>query len=163
MRVAYLHLPRFAMQRREPLLAAERAGAARAQEGTPPLALVQEVRGVQRVACLSTSASVAGVRLGMTLSAARALLPVLRDWPYHPSEEALALGSVAETLLTLAPATMSSAPDGFWLDASAASLLGGEEQLLARALGLLRTLGLRARGVVASELFTARALARFGG
>ena len=164
MRVVYLHLPRFAVQRRAPLLAAERAGEApRGQDGAPPLALVHEVRGIQRVACLSTSASVAGVRVGMTLSAARALLPTLRDWPYHPSEEALALSTVAESLLTLAPATMSSAPDGFWLDASAASLVGGEEQLVARALSLLRTLGLRARGVVASELFTARALARFGG
>ncbi len=163
MRVAYLHLPRFAVQRRAPLLAAESDGGARSPDDAPPLALVHEVRGVQRVACLSTSASVAGVRLGMTLSAARALLPALRDWPYHPHEEALALSSVAEALLTLAPATMSSAPDGFWLDASAASLVGGEEPFVSRALGLLRTLGLRGRGAVASELFTARALARFGG
>jgi protein ImuB len=164
MRVAYLHLPRFAVQRRAPLLAAERAGEVpRGRAGAPQLALVHEVRGIQRVACLSTSASVAGLRVGMTLSAARALVPALRDWPYHPSEEALALSTVAEALLTLAPATMSSPPDGFWLDASAASLVGGEEHFVTRALTLLRTLGLRGRGVVASELFTARALARFGG
>jgi protein ImuB len=127
-----------------------------------PLALVQEVRGIQRVACLSTAASVAGVRTGMTLTAARALLPALRDLPYQASEEAQALSTVAEGLLLLAPATMPSAPDGFWLDASAASLFGGEEGLVERALRLLRALGLRGRGVVASELFTARALARFG-
>jgi protein ImuB len=156
MRVAYLHLPRFAVQRRAPLLAAEAQAAA-------PLALVHEVRGVQRVACLSPEASVAGVRKGMTLSAARALLPQLRDLPYHPSEEALALGTVAEGLLTLAPGTMSSPPEGFWLDASAASLQGGEAPFLERALALLRGLGLRGRGAVAQELFTARALARFGG
>jgi protein ImuB len=163
MRVAYLHLPRFPVQRRMPLLAAERASEAReGRAGEPPLALVHEVRGIQRVACLSTPASVAGVRTGMTLTAARALLPALRDLPYHAAEEALALGAVAEGLLTLAPGTMSSAPDGFWLDASAASLLGGEEPLVERALTLLRALGLRGRGAVASELFTARALARFG-
>src|SRR5450631_2842097 len=134
MRVAYLHLPRFPVQRRAPLLAVETP---LGREDAQPLALVQEVRGVQRVACLSTSASVAGVRVGMTLSAARALLPALRDLPYHPEEEALALCTVAEGLLTLAPATMSSAPDGFWLDASAASLVGGEEPLVERALALL--------------------------
>jgi protein ImuB len=159
MRVAYLHLPRFPVQRRAPLLAAVETPLGR--EDT--LALVQEVRGVQRVACLSPGASVAGVRMGMTLSAARALVPALRDLPYHPEEESLALCTVAEGLLTLAPATMASAPDGFWLDASAASLVGGEEPLLERALALLRAFGLRGRGVVASELFTARALARFGG
>jgi protein ImuB len=156
MRVAYLHLPRFAVQRRAPLLPAGAAAAA-------PLVLVHEVRGIQRVACLSTSASVAGLRTGMTLSAARALLPDVQDLPYQATEEAFALGTVAEGLLTLAPGTMSSAPDGFWLDASAAPLSGGEERLVVRALALLRELGLRGRGVVASELFTARALARYGG
>jgi protein ImuB len=163
MRLAYLHLPRFPVQRRASLLAAggtEDRPVGRV--GEAPLALVHEVRGIQRVACLCTEASVAGVRTGMTLSAARALVPGLRDLPYQASEEALALGTVAEGLLILAPATMPSAPDGFWLDASAASLFGGEERLLERALTLLRELGLRGRGVVASELFTARALARFG-
>ncbi len=160
MRVAYLHLPRFPVQRRLPLLAA--AAPPGAGEG-PLLALVQLVRGVQRVACASASASAAGVRTGMSLTAARALVPSLRDLPYHPAEEAAALGTVAEGLLGLSPASMSSAPDGFWLDASAASLFGGEQPLLKRALSLLQTLGLRGRGAVASELFTARALARFGG
>jgi len=160
MRVAYLHLPRFPVQRRASLFAG--ADTPSGRPGEFPLALVHEVRGVQRVACLSTAARVAGVRPGMTLSAARALLPALRDLPYQASEEAQALGTVAEGLLTLAPATMPSPPDGFWLDASAASLFGGEAGLLERALGLLGQLGLRGRGVVASELFTARALARFG-
>ncbi len=157
MRVAYLHLPRFPVQRRLPLLAVAAAGAA------PLLALVQQVRGVQRVACASASASAAGVRTGMSLTAARALVPSLQDLPYQPAEEAAALGTVAEGLLGLSPATMSSPPDGFWLDASAASLFGGEPPLLERALGLLQSLGFRSRGAVASELFTARALARFGG
>ncbi len=157
MRVAYLHLPRFPVQRRQSAEATPSEGAG------PPRALVHQVRGVQRVACLSASASAAGVRTGMSLAAARALLPTLQDMPYHAAEEAAALGTVAEGLLALAPATMSSPPDGFWLDASAASLVGGEQALLERALAILGTLGLRGRGAVASELFTARALARFAG
>ncbi|MGO8970014.1 MAG: Y-family DNA polymerase [Myxococcaceae bacterium] len=163
--MAYLHVPRFPVQRRLALLAEAASrpdGRATAPRPEPPLALVQQVRGVQRVQCLSASASTAGVRTGMSLAAARALVPSLRDMPYQAAEEASALGAVAEGLLALAPASMSSVPDGFWLDASAASLFGGEQPLLERALGLLLTLGLRGRGAVASELFTARALARFG-
>ena len=158
MRVAFLHLPRFPVQRRRPLL-----GRPAAPEAEPPLALVHAVRGVQRVAFASAHASAQGVRGGMALTAARALVPALVDLPYDPAEEDRALASAAEGLLVLAPAYMPSPPDGLWLDASAAPLFGGEAGLLRRALSHLLGLGLRARGAVASELFTARALARFGG
>jgi len=158
LRVAFLHLPRFPVQRRRPL--PDRPAPPKAD---PPLALVQAVRGVQRVAFASASASAEGVRTGMALTAARALVPALVDLPFDPAEEARALASVAEGLLVLAPAYMPSPPDGLWLDASAAPLFGGEEGLLDRALSHLQSAGLRARGAVASELFTARALARFGG
>jgi protein ImuB len=57
---------------------------------------------------------------------------------------------------------MLSAPDGLWLDASAASLFGGEEGLVEKLESQARAAGYRARAVLASELFTARALARFG-
>ena len=156
MRVAYLHLPRFPVQRRT-----TGAGPAASRPGSP-LVLVQAVRGVQRVAFASVQASAGGIRTGMTLPAARALVPTLCDLPFDPVEEDRALASVAESLLALSPAYMPSLPDGLWLDASAAPLFGGEEELARRALALLHRLGLSARSAVASELFTARALARFG-
>jgi protein ImuB len=159
MRVAYLHFPRFPVQRRTAGLSSPR----KEGEESPPLALVQLVRGVQRVAFPSARASAEGVRTAMTLSAARALVPALLDFPLDDAEEARALASLAEGLLTLAPAYMASAPDGLWLDASAAALFGGEMALLQRALALAGSLGFRGRGAVASELFSARALARFGG
>ncbi len=152
-RVAYVHLPRFPVQRRvleEPSLAGQ------------PLALVHEAKGTLRVAFASGAAQREGIRTGMTLTAARALLPALRDGLVDAMAEAQALSSLAEAFLRFSPAFMPSAPDGLWLDVSAASLFGGEVGLVDRLEAQARATGYRARVVLASELFTARALARFG-
>jgi len=152
-RIVYVHLPRFPVQRRvleEPGLAAQ------------PLALVHETKGALRVAFASGTAQRDGVRAGMTLTAARALLPALRDAPYDAAAEMQALSSVAEGFLRFTPAFMLSAPDGVWLDASAGSLFGGEAGLVEKVDAQARAAGYRARVVLASELFTARALARNG-
>jgi len=152
-RVAYVHLPRFPVQRRvleEPTLAGQ------------PLALVHEAKGALRVSFASGAAQREGIRAGMTLTAARALLPALRDGLHDASAEAGALSSLAEGFLRLSPAFMLSAPDGLWLDASAASLFGGEVGLLEKVDAQARAAGYRARVALASDLFTARALARFG-
>jgi len=152
-RVVYVHLPRFPVQRRvldEPALAGQ------------PLALVHEAKGALRVAFASGVAQREGIRAGMTLTSARALLPALRDGLYDALAEAQALSSLAESFLRFTPAFMPSAPDGLWLDASAASLFGGEAGLVEKVEAQARAAGCRARVVLASELFTARALARFG-
>ena len=152
-RVAYVHLPRFPVQRRvleEPALAGQ------------PLALVHETKGVLRVAFASGAAQREGIRAGMTLTAARALLPPLRDGLFDPVAEAGALASLAEGFLRFSPAFMPSAPDGLWLDAAAASLFGGESGLVEKVEAQARAAGFRVRVALASELFTARALARFG-
>ena len=152
-RLAYVHLPRFPVQRRvleEPALSGR------------PLALVHEERQALRVVFASAAAQSAGIRTGMTLSAARALLPALHDVRYDLRAEQQALSSLAEGLLRFAPAFMPSAPDGLWLDASAASLFGGEAGLARRLMDQARSAGFRARLVLASQLFTARALARYG-
>ncbi|HET9036637.1 MAG TPA: DNA polymerase Y family protein, partial [Myxococcaceae bacterium] len=152
-RVAYVHLPRFPVQRRvldEPGL------------GGQPLALVHEAKGALRVAFASGTAQRDGIRAGMTLTAARALLPALRDGLYDAMAEAQALSSLAEGFLRFTPAFMLSAPDGLWLDASASSLFGGESGLVEKVEAQARAAGYRARVVLASEPFTARALARFG-
>jgi len=152
-RVAYVHLPRFPVQRRvldEPRLAGQ------------PLALVHEAKGVLRISFASGTAQRDGIRAGMTLTAARALLPALRDGLYDATAEAQALSSLAEGFLRFTPAFMLSAPDGLWLDASTASLFGGEAGLVEKVEAQARAAGYRARVVLASEPFTARALARFG-
>jgi len=152
-RVAYVHLPRFPVQRRvleEPSLAGQ------------PLALVHEAKGSLRVAYASGAAQREGIRAGMTLTAARALLPALRDGLFDRLAEAGALSALAEGFLRFSPAFMPSAPDGLWLDATAASLFGGEPGLVEKVEAQARAAGFRVRVALASELFTARALARFG-
>jgi protein ImuB len=153
MRRAYLHFTRFPVQRKV-VESPELAGR--------PFALVEEVRGQRRVAFASTTALKAGVRQGMTLTAATALEPGLQHFPYRPEHEARALTALGEALLCLAPGFQLSAPDGLWLDAGAAHLAGGEEGLCARLLDVCAGLGYRAHAVVASEAFTSRAVARHG-
>ncbi len=65
--------------------------------------------------------------------------------------EAQALSSLAEAFLRFSPAFMPSAPDGLWLDASAAALFGDETGLVDRLEAQARAAGYRARVVLASE------------
>lgn len=153
MRLSYLHLPRFPVQRRvleAPPLARR------------PLALWVEERGVQKVAFASSAAFKAGVRPGMTVAQSTALVPELEKLCHRPDDEAKALLSLGEALLPLAPAFEVHAPCGLWLDASAAKLQGSEAQWMAAVLEAARERGYVGRAAVASERFTALALARFG-
>lgn len=154
MRVVYVHLPRFPVQRRV-VEAPSFAGR--------PFVLVEETRGHRRIAFASSSALKAGVRPQMTLTEGTALCPSLQAVPYVPEEEVRALRSLGEALMALGPAFQLSAPDGVWLDASAASLCGDEAGLLQRVLQLCQEHGYRGQAVVASQPFTARAVARYAG
>src|SRR5215468_1107750 len=153
MRLLYLHVDRFPIQRKiveMPALAGR------------PIAFVEEFKGQRRILFASSAALAAGLRPGMTLAAATALVTTLRHFAYRPDVERAALMSLAEQLLLIAPAFQLCPPDGMWLDASAAALCDGEEGLCRRALEICASRGSRARATVASEAFTARALTRHG-
>src|SRR6266852_8814642 len=95
MRVLYLHFPRFPIQRRVaemPSLAGK------------PIVLSEEKRNQRKVAFASTAALTAGIRAGMTVTAATALIPSLEEFPYRLEEERNALLSLGEALLSIAPA-----------------------------------------------------------
>ncbi|MGQ0508292.1 MAG: Y-family DNA polymerase [Myxococcaceae bacterium] len=153
MRLVYVHLPRFPVQHRvreAPSLMGK------------PFVLYEEVKGQRRVAFGSTAVLRTGVRVGMTVSAAQALCPSLGYFLFQPPAEEAALSSLGEALMAVTPAFQLSSPDGLWLDASAASLCGGEEGLRRRVLALTLEHGYRAQAVVAEGLFTSRALGRHG-
>jgi protein ImuB len=150
-RVLFLHLPRFPIQRRvseTPSLAGK------------PIVLSQQSKGHRQVAFASTSALTAGVCPGMTVAGATALVPSLREFPFQLEMERQALASLGEGLLGIAPGFQLAAPDGLWLDASAAPLSQGEEGLCRRALQICASFGYRGKAAVASQLFSARTLAR---
>src|ERR1700694_5848427 len=120
MRLLYLHLPQFPIQRH--VLEAPSLE-------NKAVVCVQEVKGQRRIAFTSAAARAAGLRPQMTLASATALLPSLRHFSFDPLAERGALLSLGEALLSFAPAFQLSAPDGLWLDASAGSLFGGEKEL----------------------------------
>ncbi len=153
MRLGYLHLPRFPVQRRvleTPSLQGR------------PVALFEESAGVRRVVLASAAALRLGVRPGMTLAAATALEPSLARFLHQPSVERTALVSLGEALMAIAPGFQLSALDGMWLDASAAPLCKGEGGFGRRAIEFCAQAGYQAQFAVASEAFTARAVARHG-
>lgn len=153
MRLAYLSFPRFPVQRRvleQPSLAGR------------PLVLHADEKGSQRVRFASGAALKRGLKPGMTVASAMALEPSVVRLPYEPEREAQALLSLGETLLPLAPGFQRDAPEGLWLDASAAALSGTEVRWAERVLNVCRAVGLRGRCVVGSERFTTQALCRWG-
>lgn len=150
MRVAFLFLPRFPVQRRvveQPSLAGQ------------PMVLHADARGVQRVCVASGAALKRGVRPGMSVAAASALAPEVVRLAFDAEAEKKALASLGETLLPWAPGFQVHAPEGLWLDASAAPLSGGEACWAQQVLGACRAAGLLGRCVVGAERFTTQALA----
>lgn len=153
MRLVYLHLPRFPIQRK-----VVEAPSLRGR----PFALVQDDRGVRRITFSSGAAQALGARAGMTLTAACARIPNLAHLAYAPEQDAAALASLGEALLSLGPSYEPAAPEGLWLDACAAHLAGGEAALAARVLERCAALGYQGQVAVASQKLTARALGRHG-
>ncbi len=152
MRLGYLFLARFPVQRRvleQPSLAGQ------------PVVLHADEKGAQRVRFASGAALKRGVRPGMTVASSLALEPTLVRLRFDGEAEAKALSSLGELLLPLAPGFQIDAPEGLWLDASAAHLSGGEARWAERVLGACRGVGLRGRCVVGSERFSTQALARW--
>jgi protein ImuB len=152
MRLAYIHLPRFPMQRRvleQPSLSGK------------PVVLHEDVRGAQRVRFASGAAMKRGIKPGMTVASASALDPEVVRLRFEPTHEAKALISLGEFLLPLAPGFQLDAPEGLWLDASASHLSATERGWAERVVGAVRGIGLRARCVVGSERFCTQALARW--
>src|SRR5260370_16413402 len=108
MRARYLDVARFPLQGRV---------GERPWLGGKPIGLIEEKRNQRKVAFASAAALTAGVRAGMTVTAATALIPSLEEFPFRMEEERNALLSLGEALLRLVPAFQLSAPDGLWLDA----------------------------------------------
>lgn len=154
MRLGYLFVPRFPVQRRvveQPSLAGR------------PLVLHHDERGTQRVRFASGAALKRGIHAGMSVAAASALEPAVVRLPVEVDRELTALRAVGESLLPWAPGFQLDGPEGLWLDASASHLCGSEVAWAERLVATVRAAGLAARCVVGSERFTTQALARVRG
>ena len=108
-----------------------------------PVALVQPQRGALRILAISTPAEREGVRLGMSATQARALLPDLQlEHLDSPQSEENDLRDLASQLTVLAPHPQTLAPDTLYVEIHrTAALLGGENACVEMALCTLRSLG----------------------
>ena len=155
-RVISLWLPRFPTDRLSRLKPAWRA---------EPLAVVaRETRGLA-VMALNGVAEAGGVRLGQTLSDARAIEPRLGVEPSDPAAEMAALQALATWCGRYTPwvaLDRSGLDAGLWLDVTGcAALRGGETALLADLLHRLAGFGFEAKAALADTPGAAWAFARY--
>jgi len=114
------------------------------------------------IASVCRAAREAGLRAGMTLTHAQALIPDLAVVDARPDEDAEALERLALWCLWCAPLVAPDPPDGLWIDvAGSAHLFGGEAALLRSLAARLRGGGCAVRFAVADTPGTAWAVARF--
>ena len=130
-----------------------------------PVLLYTTTAGRQIVVRRCEQAAACGVRQGMTLSHAKALLPndqVLIK-PHQPQRELVALQALARWALRFSPIVAVDPPDGLLIDiAGCERLFHGEQRLLEIITTAIARLGFQNRVASASTFACAWAIARFG-
>lgn len=153
-RILSLWFPRLAAER---LLRADPALAGR------PLVVVGDRRGALVLASLTAEAEAAGLRPGMALGDARAILPGLVSRPEDPEGLARTRRALRRWAGRFSPWVAEDAT-GLTLDVTGcARLFGGEAALVARAADEAAGFGLTLRLGLADTLGAAWAVARFAG
>ncbi len=153
-----------------PSLATDRIRSQSAQDRPEagPVATFAAERGALRLAAVCPLAARAGLRAGMMLADARAMLPGLAVHPAAPAADAALLERLAVWCERYTPYVAIDRshehPGGaLWLDITGcAHLFGGEAALRQDLLERLVRRGLQARAAIADSPGAAWALARFG-
>ena len=115
------------------------------------------------IAAADMPARTLGLRAGMPLAHAQAMVPGLTVVDATAPEDARALAQLAAWCLRLSPLTAADPPDGVWIDATGcAHLHGGEPAMLRLLVDHLAQQGLTARVAIADTPGAAHAVARFG-
>lgn len=126
--------------------------------------LVRSERNRQVVAQMCHHCQRCGVRLGMSVAHARALLSgdvVVQ--PHEPAKDEAALHALARWGLRFTPIVQADPPDGLLLDiAGCEHLYGGTRAMLHHVIEQVSRLGLQVRSAIGPTLGCAWALARFG-
>lgn len=146
-------LPRLATDRIEQMAPSPRKARA--------LALVAAQEGALRLAAVNQAASANGLRPGMALTQARAMLPALTTLPYDPDADTRLIEAIADWCDRYTPLVGRAPPDTLFLDiAGAAHLLGGERSLLDDLTARLTRQGFTSHAAIAPTPGAAHALAR---
>ncbi len=165
-RVVSLWLPSFATDRLTTRL--DRRRPARGGWRAKPLATVSAGRGSLSIAAVNPAAEAAGLRPGLSLANARALVPGLATFEADPAADRRALERLAGWCGRYTPWTAvddraaGTGTGSLWLDISGcAHLFGGEAALLDDLTRRLRAFGFNARAAVADTPGAAWAVVRF--
>lgn len=166
MRVVSLFLPDWPIDRLERAQGAspEAAPAADASEisSDAPLVLVQRIGNCRLIYAANAAARAAGLRPGMAVAQAQALMPELGIREAELEADAAALEKLGLWALRLySPLVAVDPPDGLVIDASgAAHLHGGEEAMLRDMVARLAASGITARATMADSWGAAHAFTR---
>jgi len=168
-RVACVYLPQWSINLLQRRLRRRAVGGDTPRELSPlpPLLLVATV-GPRRLVMRACARSIhQGVRVGMTLAHARAILPARPSpliKPYSPERDRIALVALACWANRFTPMVAADPPDGLVLDiAGCERLFHGEGGLVAQLAASLASFKLDARIAVAPTLGCGWAVSRYGG
>ncbi|MGE0845698.1 MAG: DNA polymerase Y family protein [Flavobacteriaceae bacterium] len=129
-----------------------------------PLAIIRSERNALRIAALDERAARAGLRTGVALSDARAMLPGLDCVEEDEAADRALLEGIARWAGRYTPLVALDGRDGLFLDITGcAHLFGGEAALLDDLQTRLGAQGFAARGAIADTPGAAWAVARHGG
>lgn len=130
---------------------------------SPPLVLVEKVKGALRLAAVAPEAAQRGLVCGMTLADARARTPALRTMKHRPERDEALLVDILEDFGRFTPMLAPDPPHGLMLDVTGcAHLFGGEPEMMCAVQTRAGRAGLKIRCALAGTPQAARALARFG-
>ena len=131
--------------------------------------MVTAAHGGIRLAAVNMPAALRGLEPGLTLAAARAVIPDLETTPTEPEHDAKALQVLSDWCSCYTPWTAPEAlaepavGAGVWLDVTGcAHLFGGEDSLLDHLLGRMRRQGFMAQAAIADTPGAAWGMARYG-
>ncbi|MBN8807866.1 MAG: DNA polymerase Y family protein [Sphingomonas sp.] len=150
-----------------PWLPAERLRHTRAHlfagaDEAAPYALIEKVKGAQRLHAVDPAAARLGLEPGTTLADARARVPELAAFDHAPYDDQQWLERLADGCIRYTPWVMLDAPDGLLLDVTGCvHLFGGETALADDAIARFDRLGVVVAYAFAGNPDAARALARW--
>ena len=126
-----------------------------------PLVLAGREGGRRLVTALDAVAESHGLRLGVAVAKAQALVPGLAVMPADPAGDAEGLERLAGWALRFSPIVAPDPPDGLAIDSTGADHLhGGEAAMLSSLVERLAASGIEARAAIADTWGAAHAVAR---
>src|SRR5688572_21986822 len=115
-----------------------------------PLVIAAREGSRRIVAAVDEAASAAGIRQGLTIAHAQALVPGLHVVEASPTADSEGLMKLATWCVRYSPLVAVDPPDGVWIEVrGSAHLFGGEAALLDDLIGRLQRARVNARAAIA--------------